>query len=115
MRNFDGRIFLLTFSAKKWMITIVPYKQNRRQNMKNHGKKQKPTLKAKPVNVYTSTCCQAVATKPPCLYLGMRTKEAETQGLGSWRCSNCHKPCTCTRAKISLDKAPDVAIDLSLT
>jgi hypothetical protein len=83
--------------------------------MKNHGKKQKPTLKAKPVNVYTSTCCQAVATKPPCLYLGMRTKEAETQGLGSWRCSNCHKPCTCTRAKISLDKSPDVAIDLSLT
>jgi hypothetical protein len=74
--------------------------------MKNHGKKR-PTPKGKPVNVYTSQCCNAVATKPPCQYLGMQAKEAGTQGLGSWRCSGCHKPCTCKRTKIALDKAPE--------
>jgi hypothetical protein len=83
--------------------------------MKNHGKKQKPTLKGKPVFVYTSQCCSATATKPPCVFLGMRAKESGNQGLGSWRCSSCHKSCTCTRAKIALDKAPEAVVDLQLT
>jgi|GEM_PF-1427166 hypothetical protein len=83
--------------------------------MKNHGKKPRPTPKGNPVNVYTSTCCNVVATKPPCQYLGSKSKEAATQGLGTFRCTNCHKVCTCKRTKIALDKAPDVAIELSLT
>ena len=71
--------------------------------MKKHGKTQR-VQKGNPVNVYTSQCCNAPATKPPCLYLGMKSKEAATQGLGTFRCTNCHKVCTCKRTKISLDK-----------
>ena len=79
--------------------------------MKKQSRKPRQSPKGSPVNVYTSQCCNAPATKPPCLYLGMRAKEAGTQGLGSWRCSACHKPCKVSRAKIALDKAPDVAIE----
>jgi hypothetical protein len=82
--------------------------------MKKHGKTQR-VQKGSPVYSYTSQCCNAPATKPPCLYLGMKSKEAGTQGLGSWRCTGCHKPCKCTRKKNSLDKASDVVVDLQLT
>ena len=82
--------------------------------MKKHGNLKRPNPTGKPVFAYTSTCCQAQATKPPCLYLGMRAKESGNQGLGSWRCSACHKPCTCTRSKIALDKAPDAVVESQL-
>jgi hypothetical protein len=82
--------------------------------MKKHGKTQR-VQKGSPVNVYTSLCCNAVATKPPCQYLGMKSKEAGTQGLGTFRCTACRKVCKCSRSKIALDKAPDVAVELSLT
>ena len=76
--------------------------------MKKHGKTQR-VQKGSPVYSYTSQCCNAPATKPPCQYLG--SKEAATQGLGTFRCTNCHKVCTCKRTKIALDKAPDVAVE----
>ena len=78
--------------------------------MKKHGKTQR-VQKGSPVYSYMSQCCNAPATKPPCLYLGLKSKEAGTQGLGSWRCTACHKVCTCKRTKIALDKVPDVAVE----
>jgi len=80
--------------------------------MKNHGKKPRPSPKGSPVYSYTSQCCNAPTTKPPCQYLGMKSKEAGTQGLGSWRCTACHKVCKVGRAKcqdtkISQDKPSD--------
>ena len=82
--------------------------------MKKHGNLKKPNPTGKPVFSYTSLCCNAVATKPPCQYLGMKSKEAGTQGLGTFRCTGCHKPCTCTRSKIALDKAPDAVVESQL-
>ena len=82
--------------------------------MKKPSKKPRPSP-SKPVNVYTSLCCKAVATKPPCQYLGMNSKETGYQGLGTFRCTGCHKVCKCSRSKISLDKAPDVVVELNLT
>lgn len=71
-------------------------------------KKSKPTMKGEPVFLYTSACCGVQAIKLPCANVGMRSKEAETQGLGTFRCSSCHKACKCGRTKngkISLDKS----------
>jgi hypothetical protein len=69
-----------------------------------------------PVFSYTSKCCAVQAIKPPCAFVGLKSKEAETQGLGGFRCSGCKKPCKCSRhknenlsgtqLKIPLDKAP---------
>jgi hypothetical protein len=75
--------------------------------MKKPGRKPKPVQKDKPVFLYTSKCCNAPATKAPCVFLGYRTKEAGTQGLGTFRCTVCHKPCSCNRTKNSLDKVPE--------
>jgi hypothetical protein len=83
--------------------------------MKKQSRKPRPTPKGKPVNVYTSQCCNVVATKPPCQFLGMKSKEAGTQGLGTFRCTGCHKPCKCNRSKIALDKAPEAVVELNLT
>lgn len=55
-----------------------------------------------PVFTYFSQCCSAPATKPPCVSVSQ--KEAETQGLGSWRCGKCNRPCVCNRQKNGLDK-----------
>lgn len=78
------------------------------------------TLKRRPTNSYTSVCCNALAEKPACVSFGnvttreglmiktvARDKAADTQGLGSWRCSSCRKPCSVIRAKFDpagLDK-----------
>jgi hypothetical protein len=64
--------------------------------------------KGTPVYSYTSVCCNAQASKAPCYAFGEKSKEAETQGLGTFRCSTCRKACKCTRQKNSLDKAPVV-------
>ena len=84
--------------------------------------KPKPQMRGNPVFSYTSVCCGAPATKAPCLSYGSvtvrtglmittttRGKEAETQGLGSWRCTTCQNPCSCKRgafipAAVPLDK-----------
>lgn len=63
------------------------------------------TVKTDSVFIYTSTCCGVPATKPPCViekgqrvgaYLGAKPKGETT--LGSWRCTQCRKPCTVTRS-----------------
>lgn len=71
--------------------------------MKKPMKKSPPTLKGEPKFVYTSSCCGAQATKTPCVKVDKKT--AETQGLGTFRCSTCHKACKCGRSKNPLDKA----------
>lgn len=63
------------------------------------------------VNVYTSICCNAEATKPPCVKPRPVSKPKGTRGknrgedkpkapefstLGSWRCGNCNKRCSVT-------------------
>ena len=58
-----------------------------------------PVQKTPPVFSYTSKCCSTQAVKQPCFAFGQKTKEAETQGLGHFRCSTCQKPCKCTRHK----------------
>lgn len=67
-----------------------------------------------PAFAYVSVCCNVVAEKPACTSYGSvttripgglntvtvaRGKESETQGLGSWRCTGCRKPCTVSRSK----------------
>ena len=82
--------------------------------------KQKPVVKSGPVFGYTSVCCSAPATKPPC---GTRTpmKDAESgkmkdkvSGLGRWRCSGCRKACKVTRhapaAKVTDTKVLQAAV-----
>lgn len=52
---------------------------------------------------YFSVCCNAVAKKTPCVAANKITQahlgaKPEAEGtLGSWRCSACGKPCSCTR------------------
>jgi hypothetical protein len=70
--------------------------------MKKQTKKAPPTQKGEPKYVYTSACCGAQATKTPCVKVDK--KAAETQGLGTFRCSTCHKACKCGRSKNPLDK-----------
>ena len=94
--------------------------------MKNKQLKKpnKPAPKANvlPIFSYTSKCCSVQAVKSPCMFVGVKSKEAETQGLGGWRCSACKKPCKCNRhknekvageqqtLKIVLDKAPEIVL-----
>ena len=57
---------------------------------------------AKPVFMYISKCCEAPATKPACASsnapkLNLGDKPEGDSTLGTWRCTRCRKPCTCTR------------------
>jgi hypothetical protein len=58
-----------------------------------------------PVKDYTSVCCGVPAVKPPCgkkvSTLNSETKKMNdvTLGLGTWRCSGCHKVCKVTVSK----------------
>ena len=60
-------------------------------------------MSTKPVFTYTSACCGASATKPPCEKVrstGKKRKgETEFSSLGHWSCSNCGKGCKVTRSK----------------
>jgi hypothetical protein len=79
--------------------------------MKKTNKPGITTLKRRPKFAYTSVCCNALAEKPACVSFGSvttrdglqvktvaRDKAAETQGLGSWRCTQCRKAASVTRA-----------------
>jgi hypothetical protein len=65
--------------------------------MKRTMKRAAPTQKGEPKFIYTSSCCGAQATKTPCVHVDK--KAAETQGLGTFRCPTCRKPCKCGRTK----------------
>lgn len=72
--------------------------------MPNKGPKKQRPVPAKnlddPVFVYTSACCGVRANKPAL------TKTPKAEGtLGSWRCSQCGKPCKCSRAKYKTPEA----------
>lgn len=56
-----------------------------------------------PVYQYTSVCCQADGTKPPCVKPRDK-KDSLVNSLGHWRCTACRKPCSVTRHKIAVDK-----------
>ena len=72
---------------------------------KSRGKSKAPVaVKRGPVNAYTSVCCGLPATKPGCVKVDK--KKALEQGLGSWRCSGCHKAAKVTVGK---PKAPEAA------
>ena len=46
--------------------------------------------------VYTSKCCNATATKKPCV----KPKDKEDfASLGTWKCPSCGKKCSVTRTK----------------
>ncbi len=49
------------------------------------------------VFTYTSKCCTGPATKPACVKVD--AKAAETNSLGSWRCTTCRKPCSVFRTR----------------
>ena len=68
-------------------------------SQKSRSKKNvKPGVKPRgPVNTYTSVCCSAPATKPACVQVDK--KKALEQGLGTFRCTGCKKPCKCTVSK----------------
>lgn len=53
------------------------------------------TFKGTPVFEYFSVCCTALATKAPCLKVSK--KDAETNSLGTWRCTNCRKAAKVSR------------------
>ena len=66
---------------------------------KSRGKSKAPVaVKRGPVLQYTSVCCSMPATKPACVKVDK--KKALEQGLGSWRCTGCHKA-----AKVTVSKA----------
>jgi hypothetical protein len=65
---------------------------------KSRGNPKKPVaVKRGPVNVYLSVCCGLPAVKPACVRVDK--KKALEQGLGSWRCSGCHKAAKVTVGK----------------
>jgi len=64
-----------------------------------------PTQKGEPKFLYTSVCCNITANKTPCVKVDKKT--AETQGLGTFRCSGCRKPCVCHRVKNPLENPLD--------
>jgi len=76
--------------------------------MKKQTKKAKPIQKGEPKFLYTSKCCGLPATKAPCVCVCLGSKEAETQGLGTFRCTGCKKACKCTRIKNVLDKKSEL-------
>ena len=81
--------------------------------MKKQPSRAVPRQKTPPVFSYTSACCSVQATKSPCYSFGAKSKEAETQGLGHFRCTACQKPCKVSRHKNSekvLDKAPEAVV-----
>lgn len=69
---------------------------------------------------YFSVCHNAIAEKPACntpqnakigTYLGAIPPDDRLAGLGSWRCSQCRKPCKVTR----VTKSEAVPIQAELT
>lgn len=76
--------------------------------MKKNQKASKPIQRGIPAFLYTTVCCGALAEKSPCTSYGSvkvgnvttaRGKEADTQGLGSWRCPTCRKPASVQRTR----------------
>lgn len=65
-----------------------------------NANKPKAVVKQGPVKSYTSVCHGAPATKPACVRVGK--KDALVQGLGSWRCTVCKKPCKVTVSKATV-------------
>lgn len=68
--------------------------------MPKRERNNKPQVfREKPVFVYISKCCNAPATKPPAVhYRSLEDAKDGTLG-GSWKCTQCRKPCTCNRTK----------------
>lgn len=74
---------------------------------KSRGNPKKPVaVKREPVYSYTSVCCSAPTTKKACVKVG--GKDALVQGLGSWRCSACHKAAKVTVSKFKAAEVPPV-------
>lgn len=74
----------------------------------------KPSLNS--VFIYISKCCGVKATKPACevekgakigTYVGAKP-EGEAH-LGTWRCTQCRKPCSCNRSVNKQEKREAVA------
>lgn len=61
-------------------------------------KKVKPVKSGEPVFVYTSVCHKVRATKVPLVKVGLEEAK-EATGMGKFRCTECNKPCKCTRSK----------------
>lgn len=78
--------------------------------MKKPQAKRVAVQKDKPKFLYVSACCGEQAVKAPCFSFGMKSKEAETQGLGTFRCPKCRKACKCNRFKFGVDKATAVEV-----
>lgn len=77
---------------------------------KAKGKKfVKPVKPLGPVNSYTSVCCSAPATKPPCTKAS-KVKGAPPQTLGTWRCTQCKKVCSVTVSKFKAAEVVPAAV-----
>lgn len=66
---------------------------------KKGGKGVKPAVRVEqgaPKYVYTSKCCEVVATKPECVRDGTTQLKERKATLGSWTCSKCRR-----KAKVS--------------
>lgn len=69
------------------------------QKRNKKSQKPKPAVRlGEPVFAYTSVCHGARATKTPLLKVGLEEAK-DTTGMGKFRCTECNKPCKCTRSK----------------
>lgn len=61
----------------------------------------KPIKREEPAFLYTSKCCVAPAEKPPCERSAADREKRQwgKAALGTWKCTNCRKKCSCTRKK----------------
>jgi hypothetical protein len=87
----------------KFSATAMP-KSKSRFAQKSRGNPKGPVaVKRGPVNSYTSVCCSLPAVKPGCIKVDK--KKALEQGLGTWRCSGCHKATKVTVSKFHAAEA----------
>lgn len=77
--------------------------QTQKQKQHRNQQTKQPQIKeqAAPIYTYTSKCCEAPATKPPCERSreDRRENKFSRAGLGHWRCTKCAAGCKVKRSK----------------
>lgn len=87
------------------------------KNRKSKKQKLSPRKLATPRFEYTSVCCKATATKPPCVVPdgtrfasnGVSLEDVDPSSLGTWRCGSCGKVCSVTRATRKVEERPEAS------
>ncbi len=76
---------------------------------KKYKKVAPNVVKSGPVFNYTSECCSKPGKKSPCerSKADREASKFSESPLGSWRCSQCEKPCKVKRSRVKGLKEPD--------